>query len=165
MGMHDHCLSWTRDASSITRQDSYALSAKGGLPIAGMGYSTVTVHRYSDGTSTLCLNRPRVLNAVNSVMLDELVSSLRSLDKDEQVRAIVLCGEGKHFCAGLDFSTFSDISDSLADESACPGTARTRLFHTIQTMQVRVVRHERSTASKQRSLILFVRNQGAPPPA
>lgn len=102
-----------------------------------MGYSAIAVRRHADGTAVLCLNRPGVRNAVNSNMLDEIVGALRSLDADDTVRAIVLCGEGKHFCAGVDFSLFNDISQSLSDDSACPGTARSRLFQTIQTMQVR----------------------------
>lgn len=100
-------------------------------------YSTIAVQRLADATALLCLNRPRVYNAVNLVMLEEIVSALRSLDTDESVRAIVLCGEGKQFCAGLDFTTFNHISASLSDSSACPGTVRSKLFTTIQTMQVR----------------------------
>lgn len=100
-------------------------------------HSTVTVQRLADGVALLCLNRPNIRNAVNLLMLEELVSALRSLDSDDAVRAIALCGQGKHFCAGLDFSTFKHISASLADESACPGKARTELFKTILSMQVR----------------------------
>lgn len=52
------------------------------------------------------------------------------------MQVIVLCGQGKHFCAGLDFSAFMTIAQELADPTLCPGQARNRLMQTIRFMQV-----------------------------
>ena len=48
------------------------------------------------------LHRPAVLNALNLELMDELVATLDSLDRDENIRAIVLAGSEKAFAAGAD---------------------------------------------------------------
>lgn len=48
------------------------------------------------------LNRPERMNAISTEMLAALDSSLAELDSDPQVRAIILTGEGRGFCSGLD---------------------------------------------------------------
>ena len=52
------------------------------------------------------INRPDVLNALNVAVMDELVDALDGLDRDEQVRAIVLTGDEKAFAAGADITGF-----------------------------------------------------------
>ena len=48
------------------------------------------------------LSRPESLNAYNGTLLRDLVPTLRALDDDDAVRAVVLTGEGEGFCAGVD---------------------------------------------------------------
>lgn len=50
------------------------------------------------------LNRPERHNAVNGNILEELVSVFNIIDGDDRVRAVVLTGAGKSFCAGMDLS-------------------------------------------------------------
>ena len=50
----------------------------------------------------LKVNRPKALNALNQEVLDELTTAFQELDKDENVRVIILSGEGKAFVAGAD---------------------------------------------------------------
>lgn len=52
--------------------------------------------------ATLTLNRPERLNAISGPMLEQLSERLLELDADREVRAIILTGAGKGFCAGLD---------------------------------------------------------------
>ena len=52
--------------------------------------------------ATLSLNRPERLNAISGPMLEQLSERLLELDADREVRAIILTGAGKGFCAGLD---------------------------------------------------------------
>jgi len=54
------------------------------------------------GVALLTLNRPERLNAISVSMLSELSERLIACDRDEGVRAIVLTGAGRGFCAGLD---------------------------------------------------------------
>ncbi|MEQ8839950.1 MAG: enoyl-CoA hydratase [Acidimicrobiales bacterium] len=56
----------------------------------------------ADEVALVVMNRPRVRNALNSLLLGGLRASLRSLDEREDVRAIVLTGADPAFCAGLD---------------------------------------------------------------
>lgn len=52
--------------------------------------------------ATVQLNRPKQLNALNMGLMDELMTTLEELDRDEQIRAIVLTGNEKAFAAGAD---------------------------------------------------------------
>ena len=54
------------------------------------------------GCACLTLNRPQALNALSSALRSALVDALGKLDADDSVRVVVLTGEGKAFCAGLD---------------------------------------------------------------
>ena len=58
------------------------------------------------GVADVRLNRPDKLNAVDGAMFSGLVEAGESLKTDPSVRAVVLSGEGRGFCAGLDFASF-----------------------------------------------------------
>lgn len=57
------------------------------------------------------LNRAEKYNALNTDMFVEIVDAGRSVSADPSVRAVVLSGEGKGFCAGLDFESFMAMGD------------------------------------------------------
>ena len=60
------------------------------------------------GIRTLTLNRPDKLNAIDIELLDILVAALHDAGADEAVRAVVLAGSGKSFCAGADIGQMID---------------------------------------------------------
>lgn len=60
----------------------------------------------SGGVAEVRLNRPDKLNALDQAMFTALVETGRALARDKKVRAVVLSGEGRGFCAGLDFASF-----------------------------------------------------------
>jgi enoyl-CoA hydratase/carnithine racemase len=65
-----------------------------------------TIIRALDGSIlTITLNRPEKLNALNATMVDELIESFRWADQADEVRAIVVTGAGRGFCAGLELSS------------------------------------------------------------
>jgi enoyl-CoA hydratase len=71
-----------------------------------MPYQYLEISR--DGpVATVALNRPQVLNALNQATMDELVDALETLDRDEEVRCIVLTGRGRAFAAGADITEFA----------------------------------------------------------
>jgi 2-(1,2-epoxy-1,2-dihydrophenyl)acetyl-CoA isomerase len=71
------------------------------MEITVMDRATVD-HRVAtqDGVATITLARPQAYNALTADLLDSLSLTLRGLERDASVRAIVLTGEGKAFCSG-----------------------------------------------------------------
>ena len=68
-----------------------------------MPYTTVIVTK-EEGFAVVQLNRPDVLNAISMQLMQELVEALEALDRDEDVRAIILTGNEKAFAAGADIT-------------------------------------------------------------
>jgi enoyl-CoA hydratase/carnithine racemase len=69
-----------------------------------------------DGILTLRLNRPEKLNAVNGQVNAEIVAAFDQADEDDDVRAVVVTGEGRAFCAGADLSGGADTFDYEEDQ-------------------------------------------------
>lgn len=67
------------------------------------------------GVADVRLNRPDKLNALDPATFAALVEAGEGLKADASLRAVVLSGEGRGFCAGLDFSAFQSMSGSDAD--------------------------------------------------
>jgi enoyl-CoA hydratase/carnithine racemase len=86
-----------------------------------------------DGVCTLTLHRPDKLNAVTATMIDELIAAFDRVDADDAVRAVVVTGAGRAYCAGADLSgggkTFErDGSRSAAEHRDGGGRVTLRLF-------------------------------------
>ena len=64
----------------------------------------VTTQLADTGVLTVRLNRPEVLNSLNRPIVERLIEVLTYADKNDDVRAIVLTGEGRGFCAGADLA-------------------------------------------------------------
>ncbi len=65
--------------------------------------------------ATVCLNRPDKANAMNGPMWSELQACFEWLDQEPAVRAVILAGNGKHFCAGLDLEVFGELLNDSED--------------------------------------------------
>jgi enoyl-CoA hydratase/carnithine racemase len=63
------------------------------------------------GVADVRLNRPDKLNALDTEMFDALVATADAVGNDPSVRAVVISGEGRGFCAGLDFAAFLGMAD------------------------------------------------------
>ncbi|MDG1387711.1 MAG: crotonase/enoyl-CoA hydratase family protein [Halioglobus sp.] len=68
-----------------------------------MEYETIR-YEVKDHILTLTLNRPDQLNAFTIVMAHELIDAFNRASEDDEVRAIVVTGAGRAFCAGMDLS-------------------------------------------------------------
>ncbi len=82
-----------------------------------MGYATLRLER-ADAVATLTLNRPEARNALDAVMRQELAAALDELERDPEVRVLVLTGAGGHFCAGGDVKSMRERRYSAADGRA-----------------------------------------------
>ena len=65
--------------------------------------------------ATVFLDRPDKANSMNAAMWNELQTCFEWLDAQSSIRAVVLAGNGKHFCAGLDLTMFSGLEGESTD--------------------------------------------------
>src|SRR5581483_4999960 len=75
-----------------------------------MSFETITCE-VSEQILTITLNRPDKLNAFNATMLRELIEAFDAADRDDDIRAIIVTGAGRAFCAGADLSSGADTFD------------------------------------------------------
>ena len=69
-----------------------------------MSYHTI-IYDVADNILTLTLNRPEILNAFNADMGAEMINAFDRADADDEIRAIIVTGAGRAFCAGADLSS------------------------------------------------------------
>jgi len=74
-----------------------------------MAYQTIILER-QNYVGLITLNRPEQLNIFNTKLATELNESLLEMDKDRQVRAIIIKGAGRAFCAGIDLNELAGKS-------------------------------------------------------
>lgn len=70
----------------------------------------------SDHIANLVLSRPDELNTMSRDFWVELGDVLEEINKNSEVRVVVMSSTGKHFCAGMDLSAFSNGVDNIPDE-------------------------------------------------
>src|SRR6202041_1390845 len=75
----------------------------------------------------IALNRPEKRNAINQAMLRALPEAIDEVDRDD-VRAIVIYGEGQAFSAGIDFTSLSNDSGAQSGQGGGPDMQRFRRF-------------------------------------
>ena len=66
-----------------------------------MPFETIK-YEVADQILTITLNRPDKLNAFNPTMQHELIEAFDKADADDNIRAIIVTGEGRNFCSGAD---------------------------------------------------------------
>ena len=79
------------------------------------------------GIALLTLNRPEVLNVLNTLLMTEVTEALSHLAADDNVRALILTGRGRGFCAGADLQAFG--ASDAAGESLGKIVSQTMLNH------------------------------------
>lgn len=75
-----------------------------------MTYKTIR-YEVKDGIATLTLSRPDKLNAFTGVMMNEMIEAFDRSDADDAVRAVIVTGDGRAFCAGADLSSGASTFD------------------------------------------------------
>lgn len=91
-----------------------------------------------DKISVITINRPESLNALNAKTIQELSEAFESLDKDADVRVIIITGSGeKSFVAGADIKEFTDFRQKEAEELARNG--HNSLFNKIENLSKPVI--------------------------
>jgi enoyl-CoA hydratase/carnithine racemase len=92
-----------------------------------MDYTEIDYAVGEDGVAVLTLDRPDQLNAFTPTMLFEMIDAFDRIDGDDAVRAVIVTGRGRAFCAGADLSAGGEAFDADAagrsDGGSGPGGA------------------------------------------
>lgn len=94
----------------------------------------------ADGVATITLNRPEQLNAFTNTMMRELIEAFDVCDANDEVRAVIVTGAGRGFCAGADLSsggsTFAKGGSDVTTSSSVPrdggGLVALRIFESTK---------------------------------
>jgi methylglutaconyl-CoA hydratase len=86
-----------------------------------------------DDVAVIALNRPEIRNAFNEVMISEITLAFRHIEQIESIRAIVLKGVGKSFCAGADLNWMRDVSKYSYEQNYEESYRLSQCFYTIYT--------------------------------
>ncbi|MBX3487605.1 MAG: enoyl-CoA hydratase/isomerase family protein [Candidatus Paracaedibacteraceae bacterium] len=98
-----------------------------------MTLQTILIDLDNRGVATVSLNRPDVRNALNPLLIAELTNTITKLGQSDEIRVIVLKGEGKIFCAGADLAYMKDITTFGYDDNVKDALALGNLFATLDT--------------------------------
>ena len=104
-----------------------------------MEYQDITLD-ISDGIATITLNRPDKLNSFTGRMMHEIIDAFDRTDADDDVKAVIVTGAGKGFCAGADLSsggeTFSRGGSDVQTKQGVPrdggGLVSLRIFDSLK---------------------------------
>ncbi|WP_346014436.1 enoyl-CoA hydratase/isomerase family protein [Rubrivivax gelatinosus] len=101
--------------------------------------ATLQVLRPSPQVAEVWLNRPEVRNAFNDGVVAELTAAFRTLGEDPALRAIVLAGRGKAFCAGADLGWMGAMAGYSWDENRADAERLAEMLWTVWRCPVPVV--------------------------
>lgn len=88
-------------ADRAGRADSHQGRYMSSLTTLKDSYENILVEKYvEDKVALIRLNRPKVLNALNTALFQDLLHATKALDDDDSIRCIVLTGSSKAFAAG-----------------------------------------------------------------
>jgi methylglutaconyl-CoA hydratase len=89
----------------------------------------------ADGNATVVLNRPEVHNAFDPEMVDAFTATLRQLESRPEVRAIVVTGAGRNFCAGADIEQMKRSATYTREQNLELARATALMLQTLYTLE------------------------------
>jgi len=93
-------------------------------------YNTINFN-CSNGIANITLNRPDIRNAFNEVMIAEITDAFQEAGKMDNIRVIILKGEGKSFCAGADLNWMRDVSKYSYEQNYAESYRLSECFYAI----------------------------------
>jgi len=103
-----------------------------------MAYQTITYAK-KDRLACVTFNRPEIHNAFNSVVITEMTEVFDVIAADDDIRAVVLSGKGKSFCAGADLNWMRGVIKQSFEENLEESNALADLFWKIYTCKRPVI--------------------------
>lgn len=102
-----------------------------------MSYNNI-LSEHDNGITTITINRPNKLNALNKATIEELHQAFKEADNDKKVKVIIITGSGeKAFVAGADISEFADFSIENGGKLAAKG--QELLFDFVENLSTPVI--------------------------
>ncbi len=95
-----------------------------------MEFQTIKV-QLGESMAWINLDRPEVRNALNPELISELTETFEWLDSRDDIRVIILKGNGKCFCAGADLAYMKDMAGFSYNENIADAQKLSKLFQTI----------------------------------
>ncbi|GAB4408366.1 MAG: crotonase/enoyl-CoA hydratase family protein [Bacteroidia bacterium] len=97
-----------------------------------MDYQTLSLH-VVDHIAEVRFNRPEKANALDEQAWKELLHLFQDLDTDSSVRVVILGGNGRHFCAGIDLTMLMSLGNKL--QGSCEGRKREAIRQQVRWLQ------------------------------
>lgn len=94
----------------------------------------VLIQRDDFGNVTVTLNRPEVHNAFDPEMVAALTGVLEDISADDSIRAVVIAGAGKSFCAGADIGHMRQSAKFTRAQNQKNAAESARMFHLLYTL-------------------------------
>ncbi|MFK7833269.1 MAG: enoyl-CoA hydratase/isomerase family protein [Winogradskyella sp.] len=102
-----------------------------------MNYENI-LSKTTNGITSITINRPKKLNALNKATIEELHEAFKAADKDKNTKVIIITGSGdKAFVAGADISEFADFNVNEGGKLAAQGQAI--LFDFVENLKTPVI--------------------------
>jgi len=95
-----------------------------------MSYQTLQIS-INNEIATVSMNRPEVHNAMNTTMIQEITNVFTDLNKDPDIRIIILNGNGPSFSAGVDIGNMKDMGQMDWNENVAAGTNLLNMFSAV----------------------------------
>ena len=97
-----------------------------------MKYKTIEIE-IKDQVGTIWLNRSEIHNAFNEVMISEIIQAIEFVNKEDEIRIVVLRGRGKSFCAGADLNWMRDVAKYSYEQNYEESYKLSECFYKIYT--------------------------------
>ena len=94
---------------------------------------------FNNGILTVTLNRPEIHNAFNDQLIELLCRRFEKINSEDEVRVVVLAGEGKSFCAGADLNWMKKMKQYSHEENVADSKKLAYLFQVINECSKPVV--------------------------
>ena len=82
-----------------------------------MEYNFIKIKNIKEKVLQISLNNPKSRNAINSIMLDELINCLDDLSRKKDIRVLIITGEGQVFSAGADLEWMKQSINLTLEEN------------------------------------------------
>lgn len=123
-----------KSSAQRAKKTSRAPAASKDTRTAAPATSSTVAVEVRDCVALLALNRPDVHNAFNPELIRDMTNALVELERDDSVRAVILLGAGRSFCAGADLNWMRETATYTPAQNLADARALARLLSTLDRL-------------------------------